>query len=325
MPDTLLTGATGFIGSALLGALVADGRSVRALVRRPEDAGAVAALGAEPLLGDLSDPESLRRATDGCSVVYHAAGLNAMCLADSTRLDRVNIDGTAALVSAAADAGVGRFVYTSSAAAIGEPEGAIGVESTPHRGSYNTAYERSKHRAEMAALELAGERGIDLVAVNPSSVQGPGRTGGTARILIAYLRGRLRFAVDTRMSLVCIDDVVRAHLRAEDVGEAGERYLVSGWTATVREAIAALGAVTGVTTRVRFVPSWSLGVAAAVTGAAYRLMRRDAPLCAEMMRALRHGHAYDGTRIEAEWGFRYTPPETWLTETVEWYRSEGIV
>jgi len=279
-------------------------------------------LGAEPVIGNLEgiEPSSM---TD-CRSVFHVAGLNAMCLRQPRALEQTNVAGTRAVVRAAAQAGVERVVYTSSAATIGEPQGSVGTESTIHRGTYITAYERSKHLAEVAAFEDAESAGLDLVAVNPSSVQGPGRTGGTARMLISFLRGRLRFAVDTRLSLVFIDDVVDAHIRAEQTGRAGQRYLVSGWSATVAEAVDVFAAVTGIRRNVRYLSPRLLGVVAAVTAAGYRLVRRDAPLCPEMVAALRHGHTYDGSRAESELGLRYTPPEEWLARTVQWYRAEGI-
>jgi dihydroflavonol-4-reductase len=325
VPDTFLTGGTGFIGGALLQRLRDEGRSIRALVRTPTDADRLAVEGVRPVGGDLLDPASYRSAMEGCDTVFHVAGLNAMCLYDRSALERVNVDGTGALIAAAGAAGVHRVVYTSSAATLGEPVGEVGTEATEHRGWYITAYERSKHLAEVAAFEAAAEHGIDLVAVNPSSVQGPGRTGGTARILIGYLRGRLRYAVDTRLSLVSIGDAVQAHLAAELQGTPGERYLVSGWTATVPEAVAILASITGAERRVRYVPTWLMSGTAAVTRGVFGLFRRDAPLCPEMVRALRHGHTYDGSRIEREWGFEYTPPEVWLAETVAWYRAQGLV
>jgi len=325
VPDAFLTGGTGFIGGALLQALLDDGRTVRALVRTDAAAARLEALGAQPVIGDLLGPESFATSIEGCGTVFHVAGLNAMCLADRDALERVNVDGTRAVVAAAAAAGVRRIVYTSSAATIGEPEGEIGTEDSQHRGSYNTGYERSKHLAEVVAFSEAQRLGVDLVAVNPSSVQGPGRTGGTAKILIGYLKGRLRFAVDTRMSLVSIDDTVRAHIDAETRGTPGERYLVSGWAATVPQAVGLLSTIAGVEHRVRYLPHWMLSAAAAVVGGGARLVRRDAPLCPEMVRALRHGHTYDGGRVEREWGFQYTPPEVWLAETVDWYREQGIV
>ena len=305
--------------------MLADGRSVRALVRSESAAGRMHRLDVETVLGDISDEDLLVDGMAGCRVVFHVAGLNAMCLRDPSALERVNVDGTRAVVRATVSAGVGRLVYTSSAAAIGEPRGTVGSESTPHRGWYLTAYERSKHLAEIAAFEEGASSGLDVVAVNPSSVQGPGRTDGTARLLLAYLRGRLRIAVDTRISLVFIDDVVEAHLGAERSGVPGERYLVSGWTVTVAEAMALLATAAEVEHRVRYVPARLIAAAGRVVGGWYRLIGRNAPFCTEMVRTLRHGHTYDGSRIEQEWGFSYTPPQEWLARTVEWYRQQGLV
>ena len=322
MPDVFLTGGSGFIGGALLRRLVADGRSVRALVRSEEAASAVRAAGAEAAIGDVTDRRSLARAVAGCSVVFHVAGLNATCLRDPTRLDRTNVEGTRNVVAACAVAGVGRLVYTSSAAAIGQRSGSVGSEATTHCGHYLSRYERSKHLAEVAAFADAARLGVPLVAVNPSSVQGPGRTEGTARIFIAYLAGTLRFAVRARFSLVSIGDTVEAHLLAERVGVPGERYVVSGWTGTTVEAVALLRSVSGVSHRVRYLPGWAVSVAGAVMGAYGRVARREVPLCPEVARTLRHAHVFDGSRATRDLGLRYTPPEVWLAEAVRWYRQE---
>ncbi|MBN2114109.1 MAG: NAD-dependent epimerase/dehydratase family protein, partial [Acidimicrobiia bacterium] len=263
MPDVFLTGGTGFVGGALLRRLVADGRAVRALARTPEGQRLVRSLGAEAVAGDLSDGAALRRGMAGCRVVFHVAGVNAMCLPDPAPMYRANVDGAAQVVRAAAAAGVPRVVYTSSAVTMGEPAGVVATEATPHRGSYLSAYERSKHLGEQAVLAEGGRTGVEVVCVNPSSVQGPGRTGGTARLLIGYLSGRLRWTVDATFSLVFVDDCTRAHLLAEQRAVPGERYLVSGATLTVREAVALLGRVAGVEHKVRFLPAWTASAGAA--------------------------------------------------------------
>ena len=167
---------------------------------------------------------------------------------------RANVDGAAGVVQAAAAAGVPRVVHTSSAVTMGEAAGVVATEATPHRGSYLSHYERSKHLGEQAVLAEGRRTGVEVVCVNPSSVQGPGRTGGTARLLIGYLSGRLRWTVDATFSLVFVDDCTRAHLLAERRGVPGERYLVSGATLTVREAVALLGRMGGVERRVRYLP-----------------------------------------------------------------------
>jgi dihydroflavonol-4-reductase len=321
----LVTGGTGFVGGALVAALAGSGRPVRALTRSEAGVATLAAMGAEPVRGDILDPASLAAAVAGCAVVYHAAGRNAFCLPDPDELDRVNVDGTRNVIRAAAGAGVRRIVYTSSAATIGEARGVVAREDTPHRGSFLSRYERSKHAAEVAAFALAREAGLELVSLNPSSVQGPGRTRGTARLLLGYVNGRLRTLVDSRMSVVDIADCTRAHLLAETAGAAGERYLVSGATLTVREAVELMGRVAGIDERPRILPAPLAMAAATGIGAVGRLRRRRAPFCREMMRTLLHGHAYDGSRATRDLGLVYTPLEETLRRTLAWYLEQGLV
>ena len=325
MPDALVTGASGFIGGAITSRLIADGQLVRTLARSDESGDRAAALGAEVVWGDLLDPASLAAAATACDVVFHVAGVNRMCSANPTEMYRANVDGAVNAVRAASAAGARRMVLTSSAATIGERRGTVGTEMTEHRGRYLSHYERSKHHGEVAAFAEAERLGVDLVAVNPSSVQGPGRTGGTARILLAYLRGRLRFAIDGRLSLVFIDDCVQAHLGAASMGRPGARYLVSGATITVREAIDVLRVVAGLGRRVTFLPAALVMPLVGLVGLTSRLMRRDSTLCWEMARTLRHGHAYDGSRSADALGFSYTPVNKALATTVDWYRAEGLL
>jgi dihydroflavonol-4-reductase len=325
VPDVFLTGGTGFVGGALLRRLVAEGRAVRALARTPAGQDLVRSLGAEAVAGDLEDGAALRRGMAGCRVVFHAAGVNAMCLPDPAPMYRANVDGPAAVVRAAAAAGVPRVVHTSSAVTMGEAAGVVATEATEHRGSHLSHYERSKHRGEQAVLAEGARTGVEVVCVNPSSVQGPGRTGGTGSLLIGYLSGRLRWTVDATFSLVFVDDCTRAHLLAERRGVPGERYLVSGATLRVPEAVALLGRVGGVERRVRYLPAWTAVAGATVAGGAWHLAGRQAPLCREMARVLRHGAAYDGSKATRDLGLEYTPLEEWLRATVEWYRAEGLV
>ncbi len=203
---------------------------------------------------------------------------------------------------AAARAGVPRVVLTSSAASLGEASGTVGSEASPHRGSYLSYYERSKHEGERAAFEAARRAGVELVAVNPSSVQGPGRAGGTGRILIAYLNGRLPAFLDTQISLVDIGDCVEGHLLGAERGVPGERYVLSGATLSSREALELVAEVSGVRRDVRFLPRRMAAAAAALVEAAFRVRGRQPPVCREMVRTLAHGHRYDGTRARARAG-----------------------
>jgi dihydroflavonol-4-reductase len=321
----LVTGGSGFIGGALIDALVSAGRPVRALARSVDSARAVQDRGAEPVTGDVLDPGSLARATDGCGVVYHAAGVNAFCLADPRPMERVNVDGSANVIAAAAAAGVGTVIYTSSAAAIGEAIGTTGNETSAHRGWFLSQYERSKYLAELRVRNEAAERGVDVVYVSPSSVQGPGRLHGTARLLLQYLNGSLKFMVNTRVSFLDIADCTAGHLLAEQNGKPGERYILNGATFSTRELIALVTGATGIERRVTWLPGQAAMAAAVIIEAGARAARRKPPICREMMRTLLNGHIYDGSRAERELGLHYTSVEDTIARTLRWYSDNGYL
>jgi dihydroflavonol-4-reductase len=325
VPHTFVTGGTGFLGKAIVEELVREGRPVRALARSDAAAEALVSLGAEPARGDLLDRAALERGLAGCEVAYHVAGANAFCLPDPTPLYEANVTGSRTLVRAAAAVGVRRLVYTSSAATLGERRGEVGREDAVHRGWFLSNYERSKFEAEQAVLEASGETELEVVCVNPSSVQGPGRTGGTARLLLGYLNGTLRSAVDTRLSVVDIADCTRGHLLAEARGAPGERYVLCGASLTVREGLELFGRLTGLDEQPRFLPPRLAVLLAGGVEAVGRVRRRKPPLCREMVRTLLHGHTYDGSKATRELGLAYTPLEDTLRRTIAWYVDQGLV
>jgi len=320
-----VTGGTGLIGRALVQRLIGRGDQVVALARSEAAAADLAGLGADVARGDLLDEHALAEGLRGSAVAYNVAGVNTLCPTDPAPLYRVNRDGARAIVRAAAAAGVRRLVHTSSAATLGEAEGTIGREDSPHRGSFLSDYERSKTEGEQAVMEEAARTGLDVVCVNPSSVQGPGRTGGTGRILLALLDRRLPVFIETRISVTDIADTVEGHVLAAERGVAGRRYVLCGATLTTSEAFALLSRVSGRAIRPRIVPAPVASAAGAIAEFAFRLARRHPPFCRAMVRTMLHGHAYDGSRAASELGLRYTPVEETLRATLEWARAEGLV
>jgi dihydroflavonol-4-reductase len=319
----LVTGATGYVGGAILDHLVTSGHDVTATVRSEEAGRAIQSRGGRPMTADLSDGNALIRAMDGNDVVFHAAGVNGFCFPDSSEMIATNVGGSVAVIRSALRAGVGKVIYTSSAVTIGEQAGAVGTEETIHRGWYLSDYERSKVEAERAVAIEAEDLGVNVVSVNPASVQGPGRVTGTARLLLSFLKGRLRWLPETRATIVDADDCARGHLAAADRGAKGARYLLAGATLSTADMAIQLGEAADLDVRIRTLPPVVARGAGAMVGGAYRLARKQAPICPEMVRTMLHGHAFDGSRAERELGISYTPIEATFERMVAWYRENG--
>src|SRR5919204_1404922 len=318
----LVTGGTGFVGGLVLARLVAEGRPVRALVRRPADREQLPDPRVELALGDLRDEESLARAADGCAVVYHLAGINQLCLPDPAPLYLVNVEGTRHMLQAARRAGVRRVVHTSSAATLGGDGTRMVDESAPPPDEFTSHYARSKFQAEQLALAFDG---VEVVSVNPSSVQGPGRTTGTAKVFIGYLNGRLRFDLPARFGLCYTEDCIAGHLLAEAKGRPGQRYVLNTATVSNTEAIDLIAVIAGLSDRPRTVPLPIALAAAAGAEAVAAARGRPTRLCREAVRTITHPHVYDGSRAERELGLRYTPLRAALEATVRWYVDQGLV
>ena len=296
-----------------------------ALARSDAAAGSVTDRGASVVRGDLFDPEALREGMWGVDVVFHVAGINEMCSRDPEAMRRVNIDGTIAVLRAASTSGVRRVVYTSSAAAVGERHGMIGTEQTVHSGEYVSAYAESKHLAEVAAFEEASRLGVDLVAVNPSSVQGPGRSTGSTALLIRALNSKRPLLVDTTVSIVDIEDCTAGHINAAIHGEGGERYILSGATLTVADAIDLLSDASGNTINPRWVGEGTVRSAGMAAARVAAVARPSLGICPELIVTLLHGHRFDGSKASKDLQFTYTPVPDTFERTVAWLGEQGLI
>lgn len=327
MSRIFVTGGTGFVGGGLLDRLrVEPGvTEVRALARDRTKGETARGAGAEPVMGDVLEPATLREGMAGCDTVFHVAGRVAFCRRDQSVMFRVNVEGSVNVVLAAAQAGVRRLVYTSSAATLGEAAGTVGSEDSPHRGHYLSDYERSKHEAEQAVLEEAGRAGVDVVVVNPSSVQGPGRSTGTTRLLLGMVGARVMPVIDSRVSIVDIADCSEGHVLAWRHGQPGRRYVLNGSTTPVAEAVDLVRQVAGRAARPVFVPGALAGALGGAGGWLAQVLGRKPPICKEMMRVLRHGHSYDGSRATRELGLEYRPLRHTLERLIGWLVEYGFV
>ncbi len=325
MARVFITGATGVLGTDLVGRLLERGDHVIGLARSQEAAAKLSARGVQVTRGDICDEQAMASGMAGCELAFHVGGVNKFCVADPAPMMRANVDGAVAAVRAAHRAGVARLVFTSSAATLGEARGVVADEAATHRGYYLSNYEKSKTLGERAAMRTAAQLGQDVVYVNPSSVQGPGRAGGTGRFFLAFVDGRLKVFVDTYVSLVDIQDCSSGHLLAAARGVAGERYILSGMGMTISEALTLAAEVAGVTHEPRLAPRPLAMVGATAVELLFRARGRRPPVCREMVRTLLHGHRYDGSRAERELGVVYTPARETLRRTIDWAREQGLL
>lgn len=318
-----VTGGSGVVGSAVVRHLVADGHEVWALARSLGAAEKLDDLGAHVVHGDVLDTDAVDRLVKGSRRVFHVAGVNEMCSRDPARMWRVNVEGSLGVLEACESEGVGRLIHTSSAVTVGESHGTVGMEGSAHRGHFLSEYERSKTVAERLLFNRSED--TEVVAVNPSSVQGPGRVTGTGAIFLAAARGRIRFLVDTTISLVDIDDCARGHLLAAEKGVAGERYILSGATLTVRQAEREIRLSLGRRRLPWFLNPNVVRAAAPIADRAARMMGKQSLLCRESARVMLNGHRYDGTKATRELGLAYTPVVDTLARTIDWFHGEGLL
>ncbi len=318
-----VTGGSGVVGSALVRHLVADGHEVWALARSPDASEKLDGQGARVVHGDVLDADAVGRLVKGSQRVFHVAGVNEMCSRDPATMWRVNVEGSLLVLEACQSAGVERLIHTSSAVTIGEPHGTVGTEGSAHRGHFLSEYERSKTVAEKLLFNNSGD--TEMVSVNPSSVQGPGRSTGTGALFLAAARGRIRILVDTTISLVDIDDCARGHLLAAERGVVGERYILSGAVLTVRQAEREIRLSLGRRKSPWFLHPNVVRAAAPLADGAARIVGKQSLLCPESAQVMLNGHRYDGTKATRELGLDYTPVEDTLARTIDWFRSEGLL
>ena len=238
---TLITGGSGFVGSAVVRQLIAAGYSVRALVRSNSDRRNLMGLPVEIVTGDLRDRSSLDRALAGCSSLFHVAAVYKLWVRRREEIYETNVAGTRNIMLAAANAGVTRIIYTSSVATLGlTPDGSPADENTPASLSDMIGhYKRSKFLAEAEVKGLADKEGLPVVIVNPSTPVGSRdiKPTPTGRWILDAVSGRMPAYVDTGLNLVHVDDVAVGHLLAFERGKIGERYILGARNMTLKEIL----------------------------------------------------------------------------------------
>jgi dihydroflavonol-4-reductase len=320
----LVTGATGFVGSAVARALVGAAWQVRCLVRRASNRRNLEPLAVEIAVGDLTDRASLDAALSGCDALFHVAADYRLWAPDPRELYRANVDGTDNVLAAAQRAGVERIVYTSSVATVGLPtDGSPGEESTPVALSDMIGhYKRSKFLGEQLALTWA-QRGSHVVVVNPSTPIGPGdvKPTPTGRIILDAGCGRMPAYVDTGLNVVHVDDVAAGHLLALERGRSGERYILGGEDMTLQDILAEVARlVDRKPPRIRLPHGAVLPIAYAAEAFA-RLTGRSTQITVEGVRMARKRMYFSSARAARELGYRFRNPRLAIADAIDWFRE----
>ena len=321
----LVTGATGFIGSAVARALLDSGTEVRALVRQGTDLRALEGLAVETVHGDLCDADSLRMALKGCQQLYHVAAHYALWARDPSVFYRVNVDGTKALMEAARDVGTERIVYTSTIGAIGLPEdGGLGTEETTISLSQMVGdYKKSKFLAEQEVSNMAKE-GLPVIIVNPSAPVGVWdvKPTPTGQIVVDFMKGRMPAYIETGMNLVDVEDVAIGHLQAMERGCIGERYILGCRNLMLKEVFDILGPLTGVRPpKVKLPLGFVLPLAHVNKWISDYITWQPPRVPLEGVRMAKYIMHYDSSKAIRELGFLQTPVEVALEKAVKWFRD----
>jgi dihydroflavonol-4-reductase len=316
MPKTLVTGATGFIGSHVAHALHKRGDELRLTVRPTSSTEAIDDLDCERITCDVGDRRSVRRAVKGVDRVFHAAGVTSLRPLDTERLFAVNVEGTKVVLEECLRAEMERVVYTSSAAALGPAGPARTADETQlfTAGELGIPYVNSVHEAEVEAMRLCA-KGLPLVCVNPTVTFGAGDVHVTStRLVRSFILGRMPVYTEGAANVVDVRDVARGHLLADRKGEVGERYILGGRNFTYDRLFADLSRISGVEPPVR-VPSQLAAAMAALVGGDRGLW----PLTPDEVQAARHWWTYRTTKAKRDLGWRARPHEETLEATVSWH------
>jgi dihydroflavonol-4-reductase len=326
---TLVTGATGFLGSAVARKLIAGGHRVRLLARAGSDRRNLAGLDAETVPGSLDHPESLKAAVKGCDALFHVAADYRLWVPDPAAMYHTNVDGTRALMLAALDAGVSRIVHTSSVATLGLlPDGQSADEATPvSLADMIGPYKRSKFLSEAAVRELVETRGLPAVIVNPSTPIGPRdvKPTPTGRTIVEAASGKMPAFVDTGLNWAHVDDVAAGHLLAFTKGKPGERYILGGENLTLQQALTIIAHIVGRKPPTVKIPIGLVLPLAYGAEAVARLTGKEPFVTVDGVKLSRKKMFFSIAKARAELGYAPRPAEDGFRDAIAWFRENGYL
>jgi len=326
----LLTGASGFVGSAVLRKLIDRGEQVRTLVRPSSDRRNLDGLAVEVVEGDLQEPGSLKPALKGCTGLFHVAADYRLWAPKPEPMFKANVDGTRTLMLAAAECGVTRIVYTSSVAVLGQAPGAGAAdEETPVQFSDMIGpYKQSKFLAEAEVRALIEHEGLPAVIVNPSTPVGPRdiKPTPTGRMIVEAASGRMPAYVDTGLNIVHVDDVADGHLAAFDKGVVGERYILGAENLSLKEILGEIAKITGGKPPRVNIPHDLIMPFALIAETWARLTGGTEPFATtDGLKMAKKKMFFSHIKAAKALGYAPRPAVQALTDAVHWFRDHGYL
>ena len=325
---TLVTGVSGFVGSAVARRLAASGVAVRGLVRASSARTNLADFPGELVEGDARDPAAMARAMTGVRHLYHVAADYRIWAPDPEEIVRNNRASTATVMEAALAAGVERIVYTSSVATLRPDHGKPADETRPATPEQAVgAYKRSKVVAERLVEAMVAERGLPAVIVNPSTPIGPRdqRPTPTGRIIVEAASGRMPAFVESGLNLVHVDDVADGHIAAMACGRIGERYILGGQDVSLREMLAVVAGLVGRKAPTVRIPTAPLFPLAWVNEQLARVTGKEPFLTLDSLRMAAHDMYFSSAKAKAELGYSARPYAEALADAIAWFRQAGML
>lgn len=324
----LVTGATGFLGSAVVRELLRNGEEVRVLVRPKANRLNLQGLDLEEASGDITDLDSVRRALEGCDRVYHVAALYT--LADPPQVYyRINVEGTRNVLAASLERGVSRVVHTSTIAAVGSARGGrLADEDTVwDLGEFFLPYVTTKYLAEVEAWRACA-KGLPVVVVNPTAPMGERdlKPTPTGKLIVDFLNGRMPLYPRMDLNVIDADDVAVGHRLAMEKGTPGERYILGGENVSVGQILTVLSRLTGVPA-----PRWPIPYAAALVAGflgdivVAKLLGRPSVVSLASVRFLKRPMHASNQKAVQELGLKLTPLEECLKKAVRWFHAHGYL
>ncbi len=323
---TLVTGATGFVGSVVARLLLEKGESVRVLARPNSDRRNLENLEVEIVEGDLNDLASLKKAVKGCNALYHVAADYRLWIPKPDEIYKTNVEGSRSLLLAAAEAGVKRMIYTSSVATLGiNPDGTPSNEDTPvSLGKMIGHYKRSKFLAEQTVQELIDKEGLPIIIVNPSTPIGPGdiKPTPTGRMILDAVNGKTPAYVDTGLNLVHVEDVAKGHLQAFEKGQIGQRYILGGEDMSLKEILTMIAELTDQKPPKIKLPHSVVMPIAYISEAWARLTNGSEPRATvDGVRMSRKKMYFSSEKAKQEIGYQHRSANEAIKDAVEWFKG----